>query len=168
MMAAVAWRSLLPVIMISIFMVYEDWVSFPSCKLLPSTTYSPDKHVENVDDSLEDLKVMMVANLLLLGSEAGFVNLYFRDYYMSKFFKVKFSFCNLCLLLSYALSESDVNYWNNDLGSLNSFGKWDILFWNMTWPYWIGGVKLPLMINNIHSRVEIYRDSEMPVYLGSF
>ncbi|KAK8370940.1 hypothetical protein V6Z12_A01G211400 [Gossypium hirsutum] len=88
MMAAAAWRSLLPVIMISIFMVYEEWVSFPFCKLLPSTTYSPDKHVENVDDSLEDLKVMMVANLLLLGSEAGFVNLYFRDYYMSKFFKV--------------------------------------------------------------------------------
>ncbi|KAK8315141.1 hypothetical protein V6Z12_D01G220200 [Gossypium hirsutum] len=99
MMAAVAWRSLLPVIMISIFMVYEDWVSFPSCKLLPSTTYSPDKHVENVDDSLEDLKVMMVANLLLLGSEAGFVNLYFRDYYMSKFFKKSFQSLNPDMLL---------------------------------------------------------------------
>ncbi|KAH1122919.1 hypothetical protein J1N35_006079 [Gossypium stocksii] len=99
MMAAVAWRSLLPVIMISIFMVYEEWVSFPSCKLLPSTTYSPDKHVENVDDSLEDLKVMMVANLLLLGSEAGFVNLYFRDYYMSKFFKKSFQSLNPDMLL---------------------------------------------------------------------
>ncbi|EOY16054.1 Calcineurin-like metallo-phosphoesterase superfamily protein, putative isoform 2 [Theobroma cacao] len=33
---------------------------------------------------------MMVANLLLLGSDAGFVNLYFRDYYMSKFFKKSF------------------------------------------------------------------------------
>ncbi|TYH31973.1 hypothetical protein ES288_A01G214300v1 [Gossypium darwinii] len=99
MMAAAAWRSLLPVIMISIFMVYEEWVSFPSCKLLPSTTYSPDKHVENVDDSLEDLKVMMVANLLLLGSEAGFVNLYFRDYYMSKFFKKSFQSLNPDMLL---------------------------------------------------------------------
>lgn len=43
---------------------------------------------------------MMVANLLLHGSEAGFVNLYFRDYYMSKFFKVNFSFCNPCLLIA--------------------------------------------------------------------
>ncbi|KAG8503899.1 hypothetical protein CXB51_001868 [Gossypium anomalum] len=99
MMAAAAWRSLLPVIMISIFMVYEEWVSFPSCKCLPSTTYNPDKHVENVDDSLEDLKVMMVANLLLLGSEAGFVNLYFRDYYMSKFFKKSFQSLNPDMLL---------------------------------------------------------------------
>ncbi|KAK9269987.1 hypothetical protein L1049_025560 [Liquidambar formosana] len=30
---------------------------------------------------------MMVANLLLLGSEAGYMNAYFRDYYMSKFFR---------------------------------------------------------------------------------
>ncbi|KAL1121244.1 hypothetical protein V6Z11_D01G218900 [Gossypium hirsutum] len=42
---------------------------------------------------------MMVANLLLLGSEAGFVNLYFRDYYMSKFFKKSFQSLNPDMLL---------------------------------------------------------------------
>ncbi|XVE95338.1 hypothetical protein REPUB_Repub02eG0088400 [Reevesia pubescens] len=89
-MVAVAWRSLLPVIIICTFLVYEEWVSFPSCKLLPNTVNHPDEHVVNQDDSPEDLKVMMVANLLLLGSEAGFFNLYFRDYYMSKFFKKSF------------------------------------------------------------------------------
>ncbi|KAK6246084.1 hypothetical protein SCA6_009174 [Theobroma cacao] len=89
-MVAVAWRSLLPVIIISAFIVYEERVSFPSCKHLPDTTNHPGEHIGNEDGSPEDLTVMMVANLLLLGSDAGFVNLYFRDYYMSKFFKKSF------------------------------------------------------------------------------
>ncbi|XVF64748.1 hypothetical protein PTKIN_Ptkin09bG0191800 [Pterospermum kingtungense] len=95
-MVAVAWRSLFPVIIISAFVVYEEWVSFPSCKLVPNTA---DEHVGNQDDSPEDLKVMLVANLLLLGSEAGFVNLYFRDYYISKFFKKSFQILKPDMLL---------------------------------------------------------------------
>ncbi|XP_039053223.1 metallophosphoesterase 1-like [Hibiscus syriacus] len=97
-MVSVTWRSLMPVIIISSFIIYEEWVSFPSCKVLPSTAYSPDKQVGN-EDSPEDLKVMMVADLLLLGSEAGLANLYFRDYYMSKFFKKSFQSLNPDMLL---------------------------------------------------------------------
>ncbi|XWS23865.1 hypothetical protein CRYUN_Cryun28dG0052000 [Craigia yunnanensis] len=89
-MVAVAWMSLLPVIIISALIVNEEWVSFPSCNVLPNTTNHPDEHVGNENDSPEDLKVMLVANLLLLGSEAGFFNLYFRYYCMSKFFKKSF------------------------------------------------------------------------------
>ncbi|XP_022768310.1 metallophosphoesterase 1-like isoform X2 [Durio zibethinus] len=98
-MVAVAWRSLLPVIIISTFIVYEEWVSFPSCKLLPNTTFNLDEHVGNDDDSPEDLKVMLVANLLLRGTEAGFFDLYFRYYYMSKFFKKSFQSLNPDMLL---------------------------------------------------------------------
>lgn len=60
----------------------------------------PDDHVGPEQESEDDLKVMLVANLLLFGSEAGFVNLYFRDYYMSKFFKVSGFFLGLLLNVS--------------------------------------------------------------------
>ncbi|OMO94254.1 hypothetical protein COLO4_16444 [Corchorus olitorius] len=90
-MVAVEWRSLLPVILVSSLIVYEEWVSFPSCRLLPDTTANhPNKHVGREDDSPQDLKVMIAANLLLLGSEAGFVNLHFRYYHMAKIFKRSF------------------------------------------------------------------------------
>ncbi|XVE60461.1 hypothetical protein DITRI_Ditri05aG0130400 [Diplodiscus trichospermus] len=98
-MVAVAWRSLFPLVIISAFVIYEEWVSFPSCRLLPNTADLPDEHVGNEDDSPEDLRVMMVANLLLLGSEAGFIDLYFRDYYMSKFFKKSFQILKPDMLL---------------------------------------------------------------------
>lgn len=84
---AVAWRPTLPLILIFALIVYEEWVSIPTCKIVPSAGDLGQPATESQDD-LEDLKVMMVANLLLLGSEAGFVNIYFRDYYMSKFFRV--------------------------------------------------------------------------------
>ncbi|KAL5098200.1 hypothetical protein RYX36_002527 [Vicia faba] len=38
----------------------------------------------------DSLKVMMVADLLLLGSEAGYINRFFTDHYMSKFFRKSF------------------------------------------------------------------------------
>lgn len=56
---------------------------------MPSRTHTGREYnVVKEEKPKEDLKVMMVANLLLYGSEAGFFNQYFRDYYMSKFFKV--------------------------------------------------------------------------------
>ncbi|XP_042513234.1 metallophosphoesterase 1-like [Macadamia integrifolia] len=78
----VAWRSFLPLILVGALIVFENWVSIPSCEVVPNN--------QPVDVSVEDseeLKVMMVANLLLLGSEAGYMNLYFRDSYMAKFFR---------------------------------------------------------------------------------
>lgn len=85
---------LLPFIMMFIL---EDQISTPSCKLVPAAN-SPEKIAgENGQNSGEDdLKVMIVANLLLLGSEAGSFNFFFRDYYLSKFFKVMFSSFRFC------------------------------------------------------------------------
>lgn len=82
---AVGWKPLLPIIMLSALLLYEEWVSTPSCKRVPPERTGPP---DPTQDHPDDLKVMMVANLLLLGSEAGFFSLLFRDYYMSKFFTV--------------------------------------------------------------------------------
>ncbi|KAK1391302.1 Calcineurin-like metallo-phosphoesterase superfamily protein [Heracleum sosnowskyi] len=79
---------LLPFIIIIILIIYEDRISTPSCKLVPSSNPPEKVAGENCQNSGEDdLKVMIVANLLLLVSEAGYFNFFFRDYYLSKFFK---------------------------------------------------------------------------------
>uniref|UniRef100_A0A2N9ED52 Calcineurin-like phosphoesterase domain-containing protein n=1 Tax=Fagus sylvatica TaxID=28930 RepID=A0A2N9ED52_FAGSY len=80
-----SWRPVLALIIIFALVVYEEWVSTPSC-----TDLDHQPAIELDLDHPDDLKVMMVANLLLLGSEAGFFNLYFRDYYLSKFFRKSF------------------------------------------------------------------------------
>ncbi|XP_010269206.1 PREDICTED: metallophosphoesterase 1-like isoform X3 [Nelumbo nucifera] len=78
----VVWRSALPLIIAVALMTFEHWVTIPSCEVVSR---------DNVeDDSTKDsgeLKVMMVANLLLLGSEAGYTNIYFRDSFTAKFFR---------------------------------------------------------------------------------
>ncbi|KAL6962664.1 hypothetical protein U1Q18_037623 [Sarracenia purpurea var. burkii] len=76
---------LLPLIVITVTVILEDRVSIPSCEVVPARE---QKHVE--EDQPDDLKVMMVANLLLLGSEAGYWNIFFRDYYLAKFFAKSF------------------------------------------------------------------------------
>lgn len=70
----------LSVIGIAFLLIFEQRISTPVC----------NNHVEEAEAEAEadELKVMMVADLLLLGSEAGFVNRFFRDHYMSKFFRV--------------------------------------------------------------------------------
>lgn len=88
-MGAIAWSSVLPLIIVSSLIIYDEWVSTPSCKVVPGSDS------EEYDSGTDDLKVMMVANLLLLGSESGVVNRYFRDYYMAKFFRVIYYY--LCL-----------------------------------------------------------------------
>jgi len=71
---ALTFRTLfLMLLAILSLLLFEDWVSTPSCN-------NTDNIVNN------NLKVMMVADLLL--SDSGFVNRVFRDYYMSKFFRV--------------------------------------------------------------------------------
>ncbi|XP_010269205.1 PREDICTED: metallophosphoesterase 1-like isoform X2 [Nelumbo nucifera] len=81
----VVWRSALPLIIAVALMTFEHWVTIPSCEVVSR---------DNVeDDSTKDsgeLKVMMVANLLLLGSEAGYTNIYFRDSFTAKFFRKSF------------------------------------------------------------------------------
>ncbi|KAM7514595.1 hypothetical protein LguiA_004178 [Lonicera macranthoides] len=81
---AFALRRALPLLVIAFLLVYEDRVSIPSCKVVPE-----DGHVDEPDHP-DDLKVVIVANLLLLGSKAGYFNVFFRNYYLSKFFRKSF------------------------------------------------------------------------------
>ncbi|KAJ8771612.1 hypothetical protein K2173_026789 [Erythroxylum novogranatense] len=84
------WKPLLPIAIFVLFVLFEEWVSFPSCSIVPSSLGAPDRYDAGSAHKSQDLKVMMVADLLLLGPETGFFNSYFRDYYMSKFFKKSF------------------------------------------------------------------------------
>lgn len=79
-------------ILIFALVIYEEWVSIPSCKLVPTSTTDLELDLDHPDD----LKVMLVANLLLLGSDSPFFNSNFRDYYLSKFFRVFSLFCTIC------------------------------------------------------------------------
>ncbi|KAF8404561.1 hypothetical protein HHK36_009448 [Tetracentron sinense] len=78
----VAWKSVLPLIFVAALMIYEEMVSIPSCEVVSRN----DLDESGKEDS-EEFKVMMVANLLLMGSEASYMNIYFRDSYMTKFFR---------------------------------------------------------------------------------
>ena len=76
------WR-VFSLIAISALFAFEEWASTPSCKLILN-----DAEAVAYGEKSEELKVMMVANLLLLGPDADYVNHFFREYYMSKFFRV--------------------------------------------------------------------------------
>lgn len=89
------WRpAVMGLILIFALVIFEEWVSIPSCKLVVVPTSSTDLELDL--DHPDDLKVMLVANLLLLGSESSFFNSNFRDYYLSKFFRVFSLFCIIC------------------------------------------------------------------------
>ncbi|XP_020522239.1 metallophosphoesterase 1 isoform X1 [Amborella trichopoda] len=68
--------SLLSLFFMMVLFVLEERVCIPSCEVF---SMNP-----------EDLRVMMVSDLLLRGSEAGFMDVYFRDFYMAKFFRKSF------------------------------------------------------------------------------
>lgn len=89
----VQWKAVLPLLIFYLLVFYEERASTPSCVVVPQGGVQ-----EAVGDDPEDLKVMVVANLLLLGSKAGYLNLFFRDFYLSKFFKV--SSCLFLIFLS--------------------------------------------------------------------
>ncbi|GFY85807.1 hypothetical protein Acr_04g0005450 [Actinidia rufa] len=76
-------RRVLPLIVIAALGIFEDRVSIPFCKVVVP---AGEQNVE--EDHPDDLKVMMVANFLLLSSEAGYRSIFFLDYYLSKFFAV--------------------------------------------------------------------------------
>ncbi|KAL5556958.1 hypothetical protein UlMin_039194 [Ulmus minor] len=81
----VAWRPLLLLTIVSALIIHEEWVLAASCTIITDSNLN-----EFVEEHLEDLKVMMVANLLLMDSNAGYLNILFRDHYMSKFFRKSF------------------------------------------------------------------------------
>lgn len=74
---------MLSLLVVIVLIILDDWLATPSCKSVLNIDLD-----EPIGDHPEDLKVMVVANLLLLGSEASFVNIFFRDQYISKSFKV--------------------------------------------------------------------------------
>ncbi|KAG9451587.1 hypothetical protein H6P81_011552 [Aristolochia fimbriata] len=84
----VSLRSTLPLLLVVALLVFEEKVSSPSCQVVEDRGSSPQEGPKG--GSSDDFKVMMVANLLLMGSEAGYTNIYFRDSYMSKFFRKSF------------------------------------------------------------------------------
>ncbi|CAK9174270.1 unnamed protein product [Ilex paraguariensis] len=90
-------RRVLPVIIVTILLIYDDRVSIPSCDVVPAVDH--EGGLVDEQNHPEDLKVMLVANLLLLGSEAGWANICFRDYHLSKFFRKSFEILRPDMLL---------------------------------------------------------------------
>lgn len=71
----------MPLILVVALLIFEERIAIPSCKIVPTRDGAEQIEEEEV------LRVMMVANLLLMGSEAGYINMYFRDSYTAKFFR---------------------------------------------------------------------------------
>ncbi|KAK1257972.1 hypothetical protein QJS04_geneDACA013311 [Acorus gramineus] len=84
--AAFAWRTALPLLIVAALVAFEEWVSIPSCEVSSGEGGGGDPKAGNLSGS-EDLKLMIVADLLLMGSEAGPITAYFRDSYTAKFFR---------------------------------------------------------------------------------
>lgn len=99
----VSWRSFLPLLAIIPLIIYEEMVSIPTCEMLPHhSDYSPTP---------TDVTVMLVADLLLLGSEAGYMNLIFRHSYMTKFFRKSLEKLNPDMLV--VLGDISANGWKS-------------------------------------------------------
>lgn len=98
-----SWRSFLPLLAIIPLIIYEEMVSIPTCVTLPHhSDYSPTP---------TDVTVMLVADLLLMGSEAGYMNLIFRHSYMTKFFRKSLEKLNPDMLV--VLGDISANGWKS-------------------------------------------------------
>ncbi|XP_065024746.1 uncharacterized protein LOC135649823 [Musa acuminata AAA Group] len=75
-------RPVLPLVMVAVLIAVEERISGPSC-------VASGRGGEGATHS-DDLKVMMVADLLLLGSDASYADTFFRDSFTSKFFRKSF------------------------------------------------------------------------------
>ncbi|XP_030481300.1 uncharacterized protein LOC115698229 isoform X2 [Cannabis sativa] len=85
-MEVVWWRPLLSLTLVLALIIHEEWISAPSCKTVLNHE-SESEFGFTQENHPDDLKVMMVANLLLTGSDSTFLHRLFSDYYMSKFFR---------------------------------------------------------------------------------
>ncbi|XP_048129902.1 metallophosphoesterase 1-like isoform X2 [Rhodamnia argentea] len=83
----ISWRSALSLLLASSLFFFDEWISTPSCRFVPRADHDPR---DAAADDRDGLKVMIASDLLLMGSDAGFVDTYFGDYYLSKFFKKSF------------------------------------------------------------------------------
>ncbi|XP_066371586.1 uncharacterized protein [Miscanthus floridulus] len=64
-----------PLLLVAALLAFGDWLSTPSCSGGPPAAHGSG-----------DLRAMMVADLMLLGSDGSFADRHFRDHVMSKFF----------------------------------------------------------------------------------
>lgn len=78
------WSSALPLLLVTALIVFEERVSVPNCEIVTAD----GRDLDGATDGPDDLKVMVVADLLLMGSDASYANIYFRDSYTTKFFRV--------------------------------------------------------------------------------
>ena len=98
-----------------IYIFYDNWIPTPSCSNI-TPNYQQHIQEDNLNDTADDddLKVMMVADLMLSGhhgSSSGYgsfldLDLYFKDYYFSRFFIVCTHLFNLS---TYYLSTNTYN-----------------------------------------------------------
>ncbi|KAL4557242.1 hypothetical protein LXL04_035415 [Taraxacum kok-saghyz] len=79
---------------------YDNWVPNPSCNVIPSGNNQEIDHVDfgKLED---DLKVIMVADLLLTGHDSapGSLDLHFKDFFFSRFFRKSFEFLKPDMLI---------------------------------------------------------------------
>ncbi|XXG39094.1 hypothetical protein AAC387_Pa01g0145 [Persea americana] len=80
------WSSALPLLLVTALIVFEERVSVPNCEIVTAD----GRDLDGATDGPDDLKVMVVADLLLMGSDASYANIYFRDSYTTKFFRKSF------------------------------------------------------------------------------
>ncbi|KAJ8459181.1 hypothetical protein OPV22_032107 [Ensete ventricosum] len=76
-------RPVLPLLMVAVLIAVEERISGPSC-------VASGGGREDLANHPDDLKVMMVADLLLLGSDASYADTFFRDSFKSKFLRKSF------------------------------------------------------------------------------
>lgn len=88
-------RPVLPLLMVAVLIAVEERISGPSCM-------ASGRGGEGASHP-DDLKVMMVADLLLLGSDASYADTFFRDSFTSKFFRVIIASCTVVADLSKAV-----------------------------------------------------------------
>ncbi|URE38981.1 inositol [Musa troglodytarum] len=75
-------RPVLPLLMVAVLIAVEERISGPSC-------VASGRRGDGASHP-DDLKVMMVADLLLRGSDASYADTFFRDSFISKFFRKSF------------------------------------------------------------------------------
>lgn len=87
----VSFRSALPLVLAAALVVFEERASTPSCDvahiIVPRARREGDGGGA-VGKSSSELKVMMVGNLLIMGSDTRYLDVFFRNPFLAKFFRV--------------------------------------------------------------------------------
>lgn len=86
------WRIIASVTLFAtLFDIYLNHFTFPSCNvILPSNVNSKAEIFADFEDNPQDLTAILVSNLLLSGTDSSFVDVFFRDFFMSQFLSVSF------------------------------------------------------------------------------